>query len=237
MKKIKKDEIIALICARGKSRGIKNKNLLKINNKPLIFFAIDKILKNKLHYNCISTDSKKILKVSTNLGLNGFFLRPKSLAGPNVSKLEVWKHALKVSEKYFNKSFKFLLDIEVTNPLTSPKDLNNFINNFLKTNGNFDGMFCARKSWKNPYFNILEINNNKFSVSKRLKNKIVSRQKAPKTYDHIAAMYIFKSSYIRKATHILDGKLKYYELPLIKSIDIDNDEEYQLVKKIISKNV
>ena len=109
--------------------------------------------------------------------------------------------------------------------------------NLVEKKNAFDGMFCARKSWKNPYFNILEKSNKKFSVSKSLKNKIVSRQKAPVTYDHIAAMYIFKSSYIRKAKHIFDGKLKHYELPLNKSIDIDSIEDYELVKKIFDKNV
>ena len=237
MKKIDKNNIIALICARGNSKGIKNKNLLKINNKPLIYFAINKILKNKLNYNCISTDNKKIFQTSKNLGINGFFLRPKNLSSSNISKFDVWKHALHISEKFYNKKFKYLLDVEVTNPLTSPKDLNNFINKFFKIKGSFDGMFCARKSWKNPYFNILENKDKKFTVSKKIKTKIVSRQKAPVTYDHIAAMYIFKSSYIKKAKHLLDGKLKYYELPLIKSIDIDSFEEYELVKKIISKNV
>jgi CMP-N,N'-diacetyllegionaminic acid synthase len=237
MKIIDKNEIIALVCARGNSKGIKNKNLLKINNKPLIYFAINKILKNKINYNCISTDNKKIFKLSKNFGLNGFFLRPKALSGSNVSKLDVWKHALNISEKFYEKKFKYLLDVEVTNPLTSSKDLNNFILKFFQIKNVFDGMFCARRSWKNPYFNILEKNGKNFSVSKKLKNRIVARQKAPATYDHIAAMYIFKSSYVRKAKNFLDGKLKHYNLPLNKSIDIDSIEEYELVKKLIDKNV
>jgi CMP-N-acetylneuraminic acid synthetase len=237
MNKNNNNEIIALICARGNSKGIKNKNLIKVSNKPIIYFAINKILKNNLHYNCLSTDSKKIFQISKKFGINGFFLRPKKLSGSNVSKLDVWKHALKNSEKFYNKKFKYLLDVEVTNPLTTIKDLKNFINEFYKIKSSFDGMFCARKSWKNPYFNILENKNNKFFVSKKLNTKIVSRQKAPTTYDHIAAMYIFKTSYIRKTKHLFDGKLKHYELPLIKSIDIDSIEDYELVKKIIGKNV
>ena len=237
MKKNSNNDIIALICARGNSKGIKNKNLISFDKKPLIYFAINKILKNKLNYNCISTDSKKIFRTSKNLGINGFFLRPKKLSGPNVSKLDVWKHGLKSSEKFYNKKFKYLLDVEVTNPLTTAKDLKNFINEFYKIKSSFDGMFCARKSWKNPYFNILEIKNSKFFVSKKLNTKIVSRQKAPATYDHIAAMYIFKRSYIKKTKNLFDGKLKHYNLPLMKSIDIDTIEDYKLVKKIMSKNV
>ncbi len=68
-----KHNILAVICARGNSRGIKKKNLIKINNKPLIFYAIDKIIKNNLKYTCVSTDNLEIFKKSKKLGINGFF--------------------------------------------------------------------------------------------------------------------------------------------------------------------
>ena len=67
------------------------------------------------------------------------------------------------------------------------------------------------------------------------KKKIVSRQMAPKTFDHVAAMYIFKTDYIKKTNYFLNGLLKIYELPLIKSIDIDTHDDYSLVKKIMKK--
>jgi CMP-N-acetylneuraminic acid synthetase len=72
-------------------------------------------------------------------------------------------------------------------------------------------------------------------VVKNSKKKIISRQLAPKTYDHIAALYIFKTSYIKKTKHFLDGKLASYKLPLLKSIDIDDKEDFELVKKIKKK--
>lgn len=230
------DNILVVVCARGNSKGLKNKNIIKINNKPLIFYAIDKILKNQLKYKCISTDSTKILKVSKNLGLENFFIRPKKLATSNISKLMVWKHALMESEIHFKKSFKYFLDIEITNPLTDDKDLKNFLKKFFKIRRNFDGMFCSRDSWKNPYFNILIEKNKKFEVVNKLKNRIVSRQKAPKTIDHVAAMYIFKTSYIKKTNFLLNGKLETFNLPLSKSIDIDTKDDYDLIKKIMKKN-
>jgi len=229
------DDILALVCARGKSKGLKGKNLIALNKKPLIYYAINKILKNKLKYNCLSSDNKEIIKTSKNYGLKSFFIRPKELSLSNVSKLAVWKHALKKAETYYKKEFKFLLDIEVTNPLTTPKDLGNFLNKFRKIKSNYDGMFCIRESWKNPYFNILIKKKYKFEAAINLKNNISSRQLAPKTYDHIAALYIFKTNYIKKANHFLDGKLASYKLPLLKSIDIDDKEDFALVKKIIKE--
>ena len=52
------DNTLALVCARGGSKGLKNKNLALWNKKPLIYYAIKKIIKNKLKYNCISSDNK-----------------------------------------------------------------------------------------------------------------------------------------------------------------------------------
>ncbi len=230
-----KNNILAVVCARGNSRGIKKKNLIKINNKPLIFYAIDKIIKNNLKYTCVSTDNLEIFKKSKKLGINGFFIRPKKLSSSNVSKLNVWKHALSQSEKFYSKKFKYLLDVEVTNPLTTKIDLKKFINKFKNSKKNFDGMFCARNSWKNPYFNILKYKNKKYFPVIKHKKKIVSRQMAPKTFDHVAAMYIFKADYIKKTNYLLNGLLKIYDLPLIKSIDIDTHDDYSLVKKIMKK--
>ena len=230
-----KNNVLAVICARGNSKGIRKKNLIKINNKPLIFYAIDKIIKNNLNYTCVSTDSSEIFELSKKLGIKGFFIRPKKLSSSNISKLKVWKHALYHSEKFYKKNFKYLLDIEVTNPLTTKIDLKKFLVKFNKSKKNFDGMFCVKNSWKNPYFNILKYKNKKFFPVIKYKKKIVSRQTAPKTFDHVAAMYIFKSDYIKKTNHLLDGLLKTYELPLIKSIDIDTPDDYNLVKKIMKK--
>jgi CMP-N,N'-diacetyllegionaminic acid synthase len=224
---------LAIVCARGGSKGLKGKNYIKLKNKPLIFYAIEKILKNKLRYSCLSTDSKKITNISKKLGIKSFFIRPKNLSTSNISKFKVWQHALERAEIHYKKKFKYLLDVEVTNPLTTPNDLNKFIKKFHKIKNTYDGMLCVRDSWKNPYFNILIQKNKKLYTSIECDKKIVSRQKAPKTYDHVSAMYMFHTSYIKKSKHLLDGKISTYKLPLAKSIEIDNREDYNLIKKIM----
>lgn len=225
---------LALVCARGGSKGLKGKNYIRLNKKPLIFYAIDKIAKNNMKFKCLSTDNKKIIKISRLHGLDCFFIRPKKLSTSHVSKFKVWKHALEEAESFYNKKFKYLLDIEVTNPLTTPNDLKKFLTSFNKIKSIYDGMFCVRESWKNPYFNILVRKNKKFYTAIKSDKNIVSRQKAPKTYDHVAAMYIFNTKFIKKSDHLLDGKIAAYKLPLVKSIDIDDIEDFNLVKKIMN---
>ena len=129
-----------------------------------------------------------------------------------------------------------MIDIEVTNPLTTSSDLIKFMKKFLSQNRGVNGQICGNLSFKNPYFNILEKKGGKFDFSKKVGKKIItSRQQAPHTYDNIAALYIFKTSYILNSTTIYDGKISLYNLPFYKSFDLDDNEDLILIKKLLKK--
>ncbi len=234
-KELLKDTIL-IICARQGSKGIKNKNIIKINRKPLIQYAFDKIKMIKFPYTCLSTDSEVIRNIAKKNKFKSFFKRPKRLCKNRVPKIEVWKHSILESQKYYKKKFKYMIDIEVTNPLTSSSDLIKFMNKFLSQNRGVNGQICGNLSFKNPYFNILEKKGGKFDFSKKVGKKIItSRQQAPDTYDNIAALYIFKTSYILNSTTIYDGKISLYNLPFYKSFDLDDNEDLILIKKLLKK--
>ena len=231
------DGTLCLICAKGNSRGLKKKNIKKINNKTLIEIAFRKAKKNKLKYFCLSTEAETIRKISNSFGLKSFFTRKNHLTRENISKLDVWRDALKKSEKFYNRSFKYILDIEVTNPLTTKKDLNEFIKFFLqKKNKNIDGCLCIHESKKNPYFTILKSTRKglKVFIDSHKKN-IFSRQKAPKTYDHIGAFYILKREYLMSTKKLFDGNLIGFNIDFNKTFDIDTIDDFKLVKKLLIK--
>ena len=85
--------IIGLICARGGSKGIKNKNLLKINNISLVARSVIQAKKSSLINKVyISSDSIKIIREAKKYGALVPFLRPKKLSGDNVPEILVWRH-------------------------------------------------------------------------------------------------------------------------------------------------
>ena len=231
--KIFKDNLLCLICAKSNSKGLKLKNIKKLNGKPLIYYAIEKAKKNNLKHICISTESNRIKNIVKKKGVKVFFKRSKKLCKRDVSKLVVWKDAIIKSEKYFNKKFEYVLDIEVTNPLTNHQDLKKFLFKFFKNIRNYDGQFCTTPARKNPYFNLLEYKNKRFFLSKSLKKKITARQDAPKTLEHVAALYCFKRDYLLKSSNLFDGKINNFHIPLMKSFDIDTIEDFKLVCKIL----
>ena len=87
--------IVALICARGGSKGRPNKNTKILAGKPLIVRTIDQVKKLKeVNSIIVSTDSKKIASIAHNAGAEVPFIRPKKLAKDNSSEWLVWRHAL-----------------------------------------------------------------------------------------------------------------------------------------------
>ena len=130
-----------------------------------------------------------------------------------------------------------MLDIDLTNPLLNSKDLKDFLKYFERFKNQFNGQFVITESRKNPYFNILRKINNGYKVC-NISNKIFSRQKAPKTFDHVAGFYIFKTKYILKCNwyNYLSKKIKGYEVPFYKTIDIDTLNDLKL-SELIFKNI
>ena len=228
---------------RSGSKGLKGKNIKLINGKPLMYYTIKQAIKSKIFDNIVvSTDSKKILARAKSYGAEGWFIRPKRLANSTCSKILVIKHALKESEKFYNKKFKFIVDLDVTSPLRTSKDIISAYKNFIKKRG--DVLVTGTKSKKNPYFNVVEMVNNKVKKVKKLKKKIFRRQDAPVTYDMNASIYIYRrkvlvNSKVNSRTvidaleHGSKDKAILYEMPISRSIDIDSEYDFRLVEFLL----
>ena len=94
--------ILCTICARGGSSGIKNKNIKKILNYPLIIYTINTAINSKIFDKIVlSTDSEKIMNICSKYDIEIFFKDQKTLSN-NVNKVEVIRHALNV-RKLFQK--------------------------------------------------------------------------------------------------------------------------------------
>ena len=126
-KKTKRMNIIALICARGNSKGIKNKNLLKFKNTTLIGNAIKQAFKSKfINRVIVSTDSKKIIKESIRHKAEVPFVRPLKLGKDNSPEIDTWKHAINFFKKNKEK-VDYIVSVPTTSPLRKISDIDNCI--------------------------------------------------------------------------------------------------------------
>ena len=150
-------KILAIVPARGGSKGIKLKNLKKINKKSLTRIVGEFLSKIKyIDYSIISTDNKKIADEAKKYNLEYFFKRPKKLSGDLVSDHAVVKHALIKAEKYKKKNFDIILLLQPTSPLRTKKHIKNSLD--LLIDNNADSVWtCSKINTKYHPLKVLQI--------------------------------------------------------------------------------
>jgi CMP-N,N'-diacetyllegionaminic acid synthase len=228
--------ILCTICARGGSKGVKNKNIKHINGKPLIAYTIEQAKKSGLfEHIVISTDSDDISNIAKEYGAEVFFKRSSEMASDTAGKLDVIRDAFKRSEEYYNKKFDYLIDLDATAPLRIVEDITNSFKQFRDNNN--DNLITAMPSRRSPYFNLVEQNKEgKVYLSKELDNSVVRRQDAPKSYDMNASIYIWKREIILNQNSIFLENTGLYVMPEERSVDIDTELDYKFVEFLMKEN-
>ncbi len=238
MSKNNKKKVLAIIPARGGSKGIKLKNIKKINGIPLIAYTAKIISKAKfIDRAVVSTDNKKIRDVSVQFGLDCPFIRPKKLSGHRVPDMPVLSHALKKLEKIDNVRYEIILMLQPTSPYRSKSILQKAIN--LLEEKKYDAVWSVSKI------------DNKFHENKQLKQdengflsyasshgkKIIARQMLDDRYIRNGLVYAFTRQSILKEKN-LPKKTGFIKcegyIPNIDTIEDLEKAEIFLKKKIIN---
>ena len=224
MKGLIKKNYICLILARKGSKRVKNKNITKINNKPLIQYTIDSIIKVMPKENIyISTNDKNIVKIAQKNNIN-FIRRPENLCRDDSKSEDGILHALKLIEK----KHENVIFLQPTSPLRDSEDIINCINKYEKKK--LDSIFSVYKAkrfiWtKTQKLSSITFNYKKRERSQNLKTLIIEN----------GAIFIFNSKKFLKFKNRIFGKFNYFEMSEEKSFDIDNADDLKLVKKILKR--
>ena len=171
--------IICTICARGGSKGVKNKNIKLLHGKPLIAYTIEQAKESGLFdHIVISTDSDEIAEIAEEYGAEVFFKRSAEMASDTAGKMDVIRDAFVRSEAYYSKTFDYQIDLDATAPLRNVEDIIQAFKQFITDNN--DNLITAMPSRRSPYFNLVEVNKSgKVELSKKLDTSILRRQDAP----------------------------------------------------------
>tara|TARA_B000000475_G_C15999911_1_gene448508 strand:+ start:1732 stop:2412 length:681 start_codon:yes stop_codon:yes gene_type:complete len=218
---------ICIIPARSNSKRIKNKNIKSFLGKPIIYYAINTAIKSKIFKEIVvSTDSKKIKKISEKFGAKVPFLRSKKLSDDFSTTKEVLYDA--VNRLKYEKDYN-LFCIYPTAALIKKKDLIQALKKFKSSNA--DALY-AITSYSHQPQRALYINKHQliypsdsFSFKKRT-------QDLQKLFHDSGTFYIFKSSYLKKNKKNFSKKTTYYELPKNRAVDIDDIDDFNLAECI-----
>jgi hypothetical protein len=221
-------EKLILIPAKKNSKGIKNKNLIKINGKSLVERVLIESFSSKLtNLIYVSSDSKNILNIAEKYGAISIkrpnkFCTDKSIANSVVG------HFISVLPKKIVKKNPWIIYLQPTSPLRKSKHLIEACKLLIK---------------KKPVVSVYRTQINLFKGLFEKKNLIYplvndnflteNRQNLPKTFYPNGAIYIFKlKDFIRRKRQIpISGSIPYI-MSIKDSLDIDNIFDLKILKKI-----
>ena len=222
-------KIISFVFARGNSKGIKNKNLLKFRKTTLLGNSISQAMKSKFINDVfVSTDSSQIASEAKRNKAKVPFMRPKKLASDTSPIIYSWRHAVKYLNNKLNLKPDYIVDVPPTAPLRKVSDIDSCIK--LAISKNLDIVYTVTPSSRSPYFNMLVKKNGKLQLVIKTKKKFFNRQETPKTYDMTTVCYVFKPKYINKTKNIHSGKTGFVIVPKERAIDIDDNLDYKFAK-------
>ena len=225
-------KILAIIPARGGSKGIKNKNIKKIFNKPLIYWTIKEAKKNRnISKIIVSTDSNKIKKISLKYNVSVPFLRPRNISNDNSSDYALISHAI----NFFKKKkifFEYVLLLQPTSPLRSSEDINKFIKYAISNNVKTLVSFAKVKS-EHPNFLFKFNKGSIYRYSNQKKSIDTIRQKIKDLYYPEGSIFFSKISTYLKYKTFYNKETKPYFLPKWKSFEIDDIEDFKFVEQLL----
>lgn len=188
----KKYKVLAVVAARGGSKGIKNKNLKLINGKPLVYYSIKNLIKSKsIDTICLSTESKKIANnVRKYFPKILFDKRPKKYSKDETPLTSVSMYVCKKLNAQGD-FYDFVLQVAPTCPFIKPKTISNIVK-LLKLGRSDCVVTLKRIEHEHPY-RAKELNKQKLTFKPLIKNidveKFISRQDLPELYCTSGAIY------------------------------------------------
>lgn len=230
-----KKKILCTVCARGGSKGVKNKNLRLINNKPLIAHTINIAREAGIFSDIVvSTDCDDIAQAAESAGGKVLFKRPEDLASDTAAKLPVIKHAFIETERLLQMHYDVLFDLDATSPLRQVEDIMGCFD--MINSGMYTNIITASPARRSPYFNLVEVDNNETPfVSKQA--SIGRRQDSPKCYDMNASIYAWTREAILENDKLFTEKTGLFVMPEARSLDIDTEFDFSIVSAIMENRL
>ena len=221
-----KKNIFAIILARGNSKSIKNKNLKKINGKPLLLWSIEQLQKTRtIKQIWVSSDSDKILNYASQNNVN-IIKRPKKFSTAKASSESAWLHAVSFIEKK-NLFFDTIVGVQPTSPIRDNNDFDNAIKIYIKKK--YDSLFTSSVI---KDYHIWKKNNNIFRSNYNYKKR-KPRQLIKEQFLENGSFYIFDKNKFKRYRCRLFGKIGNYIQNFYKSFQVDEPEDFHIVESIL----
>jgi CMP-N,N'-diacetyllegionaminic acid synthase len=221
-------DVVAIILARGGSKGIPGKNIIDFCGKPLIVWTIEQVQHTKgINSIWVSSDSEEILTISQACGAE-IIHRPAEISGDSATSESGWLHAIEIIEDNVG-NVDIVLAPQVTSPLREPSDIERALRDFYEQK--CDSMFSCSVAedlffWeKNPDGMLRSVNYDYKDRSRR--------QDIPKQYIENGSFYLFNKEVLRRCNNRLGGKIGTTQMEFWKLFEIDSMEDHKMCEALM----
>lgn len=218
--------MIAIIPARGGSKGLPGKNIKMLCGKPMIAYAIDAAKKSKyIDHVVVSTDDQQIADIALQYGAEIPFLRPDFLAFDTAQAVDNYIYTIDRLSKRWSIPIEEFVVLQPTSPLRITEDIDGAIEMFFEKKADSVISYTPEAHpvrW-HKYIN----ENNEFVDI--FDTTITNRQDLKTSYYPNGAVYVFRSSMIKERKYYTEKSYGYI-MPRNRSVDIDYQEDFDYVE-------
>ncbi len=222
-------KILAIIPARGGSKGLSRKNIKLFNGYPLIYWSI-KIAKEIDYFGdvVVSTDDHEIAEIAKAYGANVPFLRPKNLAEDNSSMLDTILHVIDCYPEY-----EYIMLLQPTSPLRSKGDILGVINLLLEKK--LQSVISVSKVSKHPLWMFTMDNEGRLCNFMDSDITVSNRQEFENLYIPNGAVYLWNKKCLVENRKIISDKTHGYLMSEWNSVDIDTQVDFDFAEFLITR--
>ena len=222
-------KILAIIPARGGSKGVSRKNIKPLAGKPLIAWTIEVALQAKgINRVVVSTEDAEIALVAKQFGTEVPFMRPLALAQDDTPGVAPVLHAIEQLPDY-----DWCLLLQPTSPLRSVEDIEGIIQ-FCRNEG-ASSVVSINKVSKHPFWMYQRDDKNRLQPLISNRPGIIRRQDLRSVYELNGAMYLANTGWLIKNRELIGPETLGYVMPVERSVDLDTPMDWQWVEFLIGR--
>lgn len=219
--------LLALIPARGGSKGLPRKNILVAGGLPLVAWTIAAAREAAtVDQVVLSSDHDEIMATAMKYGCDAVIRRPDELASDTATSIDVVLHALTQLP-----DFEYVALLQPTSPLRTGRDIDAAFRLMQKTGAPSCVSVCPTR--ESPYW-MYQLNA-AGELAKLLSSlpEVSRRQDLPETYVLNGAIYIADSQWLRKNGSFISERTVAYTMPAERSVDIDNADDFEAFRRLV----
>lgn len=234
---IEQQSVVAIIPARGGSKGLPGKNIRDLCGKPLIAWSIEAGLSSRyVDEVMVTTDNEAIAEIGRQHGALVPFLRPAELASDTATSYSVVRHALDFYGANRGRSFDYVVLLEPTSPLRAPNDIDSMLEALLLLSADYDAIISVGEVRQHP------------AITKRLSGRDIKpyccnlevktrRQDQEAAYFPYGVAYIIKTSILFQEKTFYPRRTTYKTIQRYQCYEIDDLYDFLTIESIMKHKI